>query len=214
MNKVGGVYEILNTESGKRYIGQSVAANRRWTQHKWYLRRGAHHCAPLQRAWVKHGPFAFVFTLLFECEPHELTKYEQAAIDYFAPEYNVAPVAGSCAGMVRPEISARMVGNKYSLGFRHAPETIEKCRLATLGRKQRPESVAKSAAARTGQKRSAEARERMRLAHLGKKRSAESIAKQALALVGNKHSLGYRHTPEAKAKISAAGRLRHATAIT
>lgn len=67
-------------------------------------------------------------------------------------------------------------------GTKQRPETIERRRLAMLGRVFSDETKAKIAASNTGKKRSPESIERNRLNHLGR-----------------------RHTDEAKAKISAAG---------
>ena len=55
MKNQSGIYEILNTANGKRYIGSAVHFARRWYLHCWKLNRGEHHSAKLQNAWNKHG---------------------------------------------------------------------------------------------------------------------------------------------------------------
>jgi len=53
-----------------------------------------------------------------------------------------------------------------------------------------------------GLKMSKASRERNRQVHLGKKASAETREKMSLAHIGNCYSKGYKHTKEAKRKIS------------
>ena len=62
-----GIYEILNTINGKRYIGSAVNFNERWMNHKKMLKKGIHHSIHLQRAWNNHGGGSFEFSVLFEC---------------------------------------------------------------------------------------------------------------------------------------------------
>ena len=56
---------------------------------------------------------------------------------------------------------------------------------------------------------SKETSERMRNSQLGKKQSKETIEKRRKSMIGKKNGLGYRHTEEAKRKISNAGRMRY-----
>lgn len=101
-----GIYEIVNLVNGKRYVGSAVDTRKRWQDHRSYLRRGAHHCHILQKAWRKYGEAAFEFRVLEICDPSELIVREQAAIDILKPEYNICPLAGSSRG-VRHTAEAR-----------------------------------------------------------------------------------------------------------
>lgn len=92
-----GIYEIVNTFNGKRYVGSSVDIEERRKNHLWRLARGYHHSTYLQRSWVKYGSDSFAFNILLECGPDELHPYEQIEID-IKSEYNVAPIAGSTRG--------------------------------------------------------------------------------------------------------------------
>ena len=71
-----------------------------------------------------------------------------------------------------------------NIGKKHSPETIGKMRLAAIGRKHSPETIKKMKV----RKHSPEAIEKMRLANIGKKHSPEAIEKMRLAGIGRKHS--------------------------
>jgi group I intron endonuclease len=188
-----GIYEIVNTTNGYRYIGSSRAIRKRW---------GMHRCPHLQASWNKHGEGAFAFRVLLICDRTDLIAYEQAAIDGLRPEYNVAPKASLPNGVPmspagRERLSQRMRGNTNTLGLKHSPESRELIRrakmgnTATRGRKLSPEHVAKVAAAHRGSKRSAESRARMSAAMAGKKhppRSAAWSANLSAALMGKPKS--------------------------
>jgi group I intron endonuclease len=118
---VSGIYEILNTANGKRYIGQAVDFVKRWRLHTIQLHKGVHHSKHLQSAWNLYGESAFKFHELGRCAPEHLTFFEQAWMDARKPEYNLAPAAGSVLGIKRsPETRAKMskacMGNKKLLG--------------------------------------------------------------------------------------------------
>ena len=82
MNTISGIYRILNTKTGKYYIGKSVDVNKRFGQHKSDLNCGRHHCIFLQRAWNKYGSDSFVFELVQECSDElQLTELEQNYLD-------------------------------------------------------------------------------------------------------------------------------------
>ena len=112
------IYQILNTQNGKRYVGSSVNLDKRIRQHKIDLNRQKHGNKHLQDSWNKYGAEAFSFTVLEAVEnPEGLLSREQFWIDTSNPEYNIDKVAGS------------------SLGVKRSPETIEKIRKANLGLK-------------------------------------------------------------------------------
>lgn len=207
-----GIYEIVNTVNGKRYIGQAANMGKRHAQHKWHLRKNKHHSRYLQAAWNKYGEGAFKFLPILTCQPSMLDFYEQQLLDKVSPEYNVSPSAGTCRGVVHtPEQRARMLGNKYSLGVKHPPEFGAAISARNTGKKKPPEQVEKSAKARTGMKRTQEQRDRMSAAHAGKKLSAEHRAAQSAGRTGRvptgEHkanvSLGKRAANDAKHPPSA-----------
>lgn len=221
-----GIYEIVNTVNGKRYVGSAVNIERRFSTHRRMLIRGKHHSRKLQNSWDKHGEAAFLFRRILICEPGYLLMYEQIFIDSTAPEYNICRVAGSTLGIKWPdEIKAKVAKTRKNDHFRgrtHSAETIEKMsnaqrgNTATKGKKRSADAVEKTATAHKGMKRSAETRERIRQKALGRKRSPESIEKGAAKLRGvamqpervakllsNQHAAGRRQSPEEKAQRSA-----------
>ena len=123
MQSKSGIYEILNTVNGKRYIGQASNFAERWKRHRMQLARGEHHSKYLQRAWDKQNGEGFQFRIILLCarDRSVLRLYEQCVLDAYAPEYNSAPVAGSNLGMrfgpersaSQSEISKQMWADNY-----------------------------------------------------------------------------------------------------
>ena len=198
-----GIYQILNTVNGKRYIGSAKSFKVRWAKHRGDLRLERHHSAYLQRSWKTHGPDSFSFEIIELCEVADLISREQAWIDSLLPEYNVSPTAANCTGV------------------KHSDATKLKHSLARKGKKASPETVAK----RVGQKRTVEQRAKFSAAQklayeqlspeqkqerakriaavnrarlTGRKQSPEEIAKRSAAMIGHVVSR------ETRQKISAA----------
>ncbi|WP_373027461.1 GIY-YIG nuclease family protein [Sulfurimonas sp.] len=123
MNR-GGVYQIVNTENGKRYVGSAKCFRTRWRVHKQHLRNGVHHSKHLQRSWDTYKKSAFAFEIIMVCAPVDLLFYEQRAIDVFdsfKAGYNCAPTAGSQLGFRHSEKSRRQMGDKRR-GAKQSPE--------------------------------------------------------------------------------------------
>ena len=208
MENKTGIYEILNTANGKRYIGQASHIRKRWEQHRWHLKRGLHHSPPLQRAWNKYGERSFKFRVILTCAVSMLDFYEQQLLDKVKPEYNLAPIAGSSRGVKHPPRTAeqRATNARAQLGKRHTLESRRHMSDVFKGRVYSKEAVAKSAASRTGGKRSEDARRNMSLAQIGKKRSPEHRAAMSAGRTGLKPtpvhctniSLGKRAASDAK----------------
>lgn len=93
----------------------------------------------------------------------------------------------------RESLAAANRGNKYVLGKKHSPETR-----------------AKMVVAQRGKPKSFNHREKLSISHIGKKLSSEHRAKVSASLIGNKRTLGYKASPETRAKMSATrrGKLR------
>jgi group I intron endonuclease len=85
-----GVYEIINTINGKRYVGSSVNIRTRWNYHKGRLRRDCHSNYHLQNAWNKYGSNAFEFRVLVFTEPDDHIRLENILLDTGNYEYNIA----------------------------------------------------------------------------------------------------------------------------
>ena len=87
-----GIYEILNKDTKKSYIGSSKQIEKRWEQHLQALEKGEHHSILLQRAWNKYGKECFEFIVKEECKEEELLVREQKYLD-LKPEYNIGAQA-------------------------------------------------------------------------------------------------------------------------
>ncbi len=60
-----GIYEIVNTKTGMKYIGQTKTSFwRRYREHSTALRQGRHPNTHLQQAWNTDGGGAFVFAIV------------------------------------------------------------------------------------------------------------------------------------------------------
>lgn len=146
-----GIYQIMNTVNGKRYIGSAVRIAKRWSEHRCALRENRHHSQALQRSWNKYGEGAFEFAVLQTCEKAGLIASEQAALDALKPELNVCKIAGSRLGdKLSPETKARIAASmkanprrgSHLLGKRQSEETIAKRAVSLRAAFSRAESKA------------------------------------------------------------------------
>ena len=109
-----GVYEILNTVNGKRYIGSSFSnIRRRAYEHFFYLRRGSHHSSILQRAYDKYGESSFKFNILHETPSEYSRILEQWYLNTQPCEYNSSKCA--VGGLNKNSISKKSIIRKLNL---------------------------------------------------------------------------------------------------
>lgn len=80
-NKHCGVYGILNSITGKIYIGSAIILHRRIVDHIYFLNLGKHHSILLQRAWNKYGKEAFEFLVLEYSSKDSVVSREQFWMD-------------------------------------------------------------------------------------------------------------------------------------
>ena len=87
--KTSGVYQVVNTITGDFYIGSSVDLDRREKEHfnENYWKQNQNK--PLYKYMQQYGKDNFLFKPIWLCDPKELKKYEQIAIDKYNPKYNV-----------------------------------------------------------------------------------------------------------------------------
>jgi group I intron endonuclease len=91
---------IRNARNGRKYIGSTNRATERKREHFSHLRRNAHHCDYLQRAWNKENDESvFEFIMFIFCLEEDLIALEQSCFDTIKPEYNSSRIAG------RPEMT-------------------------------------------------------------------------------------------------------------
>ena len=96
-----GIYKILNKSNQKFYIGSTLNLNRRWWEHKKFLKINIHCNKHLQNAYNKYGKDNFRF-IVEEILPDHFTEeqvleIEQAYLDKFWDNgkdcYNASKVA-------------------------------------------------------------------------------------------------------------------------
>jgi group I intron endonuclease len=113
-----GIYKILNSVTGKCYVGQSVDIETRWfgnRGHFYWLERNCHSNYKLQRSWNKHGKEAFKFEILQECKDDQLDWLEafwMTKLDSVDNGYNIQ----------------RVYIEDGKICHRHAETTIQKMR--------------------------------------------------------------------------------------
>lgn len=190
----GGIYEIVNTVNGKRYIGSAVNFKKRFREHRRDLMRNDHHSIALQRAWNKYGEDAFQFLPMMTVEDStKLIWWEQRFFDALKPEYNICLVAGSSLGVKltpehRAKISAGNIGRVPSV------ETRALISKANKGREKSAAEIANISAGKRGKPGHPHTQEFR--ANLSDRNRGNKYA------IGNKNALGLKHTPEYCAAIS------------
>lgn len=212
--QTSGIYKITCTANGKLYVGSSVNIQRRWFDHRVGLRRGVHHNLHLQNAWNKYGEQSFTFEIIELVMPWSIIDREQYWLDALKPYdhaigFNIATCARpSRSGSKLSEhelktLSIRMMGNKYTLGYKHTPESKENMR---RGRKNRtkesfsPEELKRIGDINRGKNLPKETREKISQANKGRKPTPEQLEKIRTALAKRK---GVKRSAEICAKISA-----------
>lgn len=191
-----GIYQIVNTVNGKKYIGSAVNLGKRKTNHFSKLEKETHPNSHLQSAYNKYGVGAFVFEELITVPSNWLIIVEQLFLDWLRPEYNKRIIANSNLGLspsaeTRRKIGEASKGNTYALGRKH---TDEERRKISLGNK--------------GKTISAEQRRKLSISNMGNTSSKGRILSPehkkriSAALMGNVNSLGSICSPENKQKLS------------
>ena len=103
-----GIYCILNTANGHRYVGQSTDLSRRKSYHFTALFKGTHKNKHLQAAYNRYGASCFQWLILqVVCGTSSLDTAERHWIAFYASNdprhgYNAEP-----GGLTRPRASCR-----------------------------------------------------------------------------------------------------------
>lgn len=131
--KFSGIYCIINTINGKKYIGSSKNIYNRWLKHRATLRGNYHGNPHLQSAWNKYGEKSFHFFIIEKCNPMVLEEREDLYINSIKPEYNMqGAVRHSVSEEIRQHIKegvarARAEGRLHSnIGQKLSAEHIAK----------------------------------------------------------------------------------------
>lgn len=83
MNKICGIYCIINKFNNLIYIGSSLNVLHRRSQHFSLLNLNKHFNQKLQNSWNKYGENQFIFQIIEECSFEDLIKKEQFWINFY-----------------------------------------------------------------------------------------------------------------------------------
>lgn len=190
-----GIYQIVCSATGRRYVGSAQNVGLRFRAHISKLNRSAHHSPKLQNAWNKYGETAFSFMVLEHVSDREsLLKREQFWID----EHRAATEGYNC----RPTAEWRPC-------LKHSPETRAKISAAQRGKKLSAEhrlaiSLGNIGITRSSVPFTAERRMKISLALTGKKRSQE------ICRAMSERRRGKLHSEATKEKMRASQKARFA----
>lgn len=163
-SRTPGIYAIVNTETGRAYVGSSTSMRRRWYIHRRSLNKGNHHCRWLQRSWNKYGSESFTFMVISRGVPlDDLHFIETEMISKFSLRggvYNSAPTAHG------------------TLNYRHTPEAKEKIRASLTGRGLSEEHRKRIGDANRKRKWSEASKSKLSASATGRTMTAEAIAKR------------------------------------
>jgi len=196
LNKISGIYKILNNITNDVYIGQSKNLNQREKIHFSVLKRRKHENPYLQNAFDKYGEKNFIFEIIQELEndQEQLNLMEIYWIAYYnsfkddGGGYNLTR-GGDCI-ILSEDTKKRMSISKkgiipWNTGLKTSESTKRKQSLATKG-------VPKSE----------ETRKKMSIAQTGRKYSEEQNKRNSERQKGEKHwNFGGHHSEETKNKI-------------
>lgn len=214
MRSAGVAYCITNTVNGKRYIGISRNARRRWSAHKTEANAGG--CRVINRAIAAHGKENFTFEVIASATSWtDLLDLERILIAQEGTHvsldrgYNVTLGGQGILGArfseaAKKKMSAKKTGcvlsaqhrSKISSSLKGVPKSD--AHIAKLKDVKRPDTTLRQA----GVPRSPSTVKKVRLALKGKRPCDASLLAAQSAWRGSKH------TDEARAKISEAGRKR------
>ena len=185
-----GIYQVVCTSNGSRYVGASTNLNSRKSQHFYDLRHNKHANPRIQADYDKFGDESFYFSVLeIVKDPLILLFREQHWIDLLLPEYNAELKAGySISHVKKPEVRAKISKSVKKLW--ENPEYRERCLPSNNWKNGIPN--------RKGAKLSDETKEKIRQANSGE----------------NNPNYGKPRSKETKKKISKANAKTYEGAIS
>lgn len=183
MNFDCGIYAITSP-SGKQYIGQAKSFKYRWSVHLRHLRRGKHHCKPLQYAYEKYGEKSMIFSKIAIVPEEQLNLREQEQFEERNRDslYNVSVFAGAPMRGRKHTDKAKAAITAAQKGMKRTPEHRAKMSLAAL--KMTPEHKLAISAAKKGKPRPQTVIEALKKANLGRVHTIETRRKMSAAHAG------------------------------
>lgn len=130
-----GIYVIINSSTGKIYVGSATNISKRWSRHRKDLRDKKHRNLHLQLAWIKYTEDDFTFRVLEFCDKENLDVREQHWIDWYDASnskvgYNLAPIARSSRGRKWTDLERSLRMPKMTVAQMVTPEVVAE-RVAT-----------------------------------------------------------------------------------
>jgi group I intron endonuclease len=197
-----GIYKIINNITEKVYVGSAVDIDKRWYGHTRLLKVNKHKLPKLQNSVNKHGLENFIFEVIEECSKEILIEREQYwidTLDSYNKGYNSRPIANSNLGKKCSEETKR----KMSEASKGVSKSEEAKRNMSISQKKYFETHEPINKGKT-QEVSQESRNKISLALKGRsyeelygvEKAKEMKEKRRLS------SLGYKHSEEAKRKLS------------
>lgn len=168
MDKISGIYKIINKTNGKYYVGSSnnvgAGGHSRWRQHSLKLIKGNHDNEYLQNAWNAYGKDNFEFVIVEEVSLDKLLIVEQKYLDLAKTEpdkcYNLKFEA--MGGQWRECSKNKMRGsNNPMFGKTHTDEVKKILSEISKGRKLDNETKRKLSQYRLGKTYSEETKRRI-----------------------------------------------------
>lgn len=195
-----GIYMILCVPNNKAYVGQSSSIKRRWSEHRKYLRHNKHPNDYLQKCWNKYGESSFLFSVLDNSPPNEELEAKYCEMIDEELRLNVRGFTPATRHSEETKLKISLA-NK---GKRPAQKTLDACRNKNLGSKHTEEHKRKISSSLKGRVCSPETKAKISSAN--KKTVVSENQKALLSKIhtGNSYALGYRHSEEAKKKMSEA----------
>lgn len=191
-----GIYGIKCLSNNVEYIGQTYESfYKRWTAHKWHLKRNKHNNIFLQNAYNKYGSDNFIFYPIYsfdqslkeEIDKNKLNELEKDTIskhNTFNNGFNLTTGGENYIMNPLSEETKRRIGKKNRVNMTGrvlSEETKEKMSKSHKGYKKTLEHRKNLSKALTGYKRSEEQKEKCRLANQGSKQKTAKYNEEIVA---------------------------------
>ena len=177
------IYIIKCKINNKVYVGCTEDINKRWWNHRTYLRNGTHNSKKLQEDWNKYGEDNFEFEVIQECEPknkYELEEFWINELNSFNEGYNGTFGGKGCKGINFSGENNPMYGKK------HSEETKKKMSETHKGKKLSEETKERISESHKGKKHTEESKKRMGEAKKGHNVSKDTRERISEAQKGHK----------------------------
>jgi group I intron endonuclease len=145
MEKISGIYKIINQTNDKYYVGSSTNISHRWHEHKRILRRNCHDNPHLQNAWNRYEEPNFIFSVIEGVSISNLLNVEQKYLDIAKSEsdkcYNISFVSDNPMFGRHHSVGTKLKMQELKIGKRHTQEHNQKIAKSLLGNTRNYEKI-------------------------------------------------------------------------